>query len=81
MIRTTAAPRDFGYFFAHVYANSWFTVDQPYLARTLSSFRMHMAFRHNSEASSRVHNENPMSAARHPTGKPDNATPQKLAEK
>lgn len=52
-----------------------------HLARTLSSFRMHMAFRHNSEASSRVHNENPMSAARHPTGKPDNATPQKLPEK
>lgn len=31
-----------------------------HLASTLSSFRMHMAFRHRSEASSRVHKENPM---------------------
>jgi hypothetical protein len=53
-----------------------------HLARTLSSFRMHMAFRHNSEASSRVHNENPMSAARHRTGQPENAIPTlKLSEK
>lgn len=52
-----------------------------HLARTLSSFSMHMAFRHNREASSRAHNENPMSAACHPTEKPDNATPQKLPEK